>query len=203
VENEQEQSLRERLNKMFTRWNYVGVRNILSVPFEWKVALEQNELIGMSPGGMNEDEMLKQKGGAFLPSDAVVRGKTKVVPYTLQPGEKKMIIGEAAYVIIDKIFRMYVKEKYVPAADPQTPPTTFEAQRRKAGLAKLRNPLEQDRILKMILVGPIINNVEAAVQTFAQEQMNKLEGFTDVQTSPSELDKPEPQRGKTKETAKA
>lgn len=194
MDDQQEQSLRERLNGMFSRWNYVGICNPLKTPFEWKVALEQNELLGMSPGGMNEDDMIKNVSGTFLPRDAVTKGKTRVVPYAMQPGEKKMVIGEAAYILIDKLFRAYIKEKYVPTPEPGALPTPMDAQLRKAGFAKLRNPVEQDKVLKLIVVGPIINNVEGAVNTFVSEKME--EAFTDVQTT-------EPAGGGKKTPAKA
>jgi hypothetical protein len=197
MDDQQEQSLRERLNGMFSRWNYVGISNPLKTAFDWKVALEQNELIGMSAGGMKEDDMIKNVSGTFLPRDAVTKSKTRVVPYTLQPGEKKMVIGEAAYILIDKLFRAYIKEKYVPAPAPGEMPSQFDAQRRKAGFAKLRNPVEQDKVLKLILVGPIINNVEDAVQTFVNDKME--EAFTDVQTTQEQASG----GSKAKTTAKA
>lgn len=200
MDDQQEQSLRARLNTMFSRWNYVGIKNILKTPFEWKVALEQNELLGMTQGGMREKEMLENVSGTFLPGDAAVtRQKTRVVPYSLQPGEKKMVLGEAAYILVDKIFRAYIKEKYVPTPEPGALPTPMDAQLRKAGLAKLRNPAEQDKILKLIIVGPIVKNVESAVETFVQGQMDTIEGFTDVQADQP----PETTRGRRTKTPEA
>ena len=101
---------------------------------------------------------------------AVSREQVKLVTYELQPGEKKMLIGEAAYVIIDKIYTLYCKGKY--GTD-------------KMGMAKIRNPQVQEEMLKFILVGPIITNVEDKLQTYVEEEVSRIEGFTDVQTEPS------------------
>lgn len=199
MDSQQEKSLRERLNKMFSRYNYVGIKNILSTPFEWTIALEQNEIINMGEAdNTNEEEWTRKKAGTFLPNDGTVRGKTKIVTYKLEPGEKKMVIGEAAYVLIDKIFTMYIKEKYVPKPKPGELPDPMALGRAKSGLAKLRSPTEQDKIIPQILVGPIINNVDAALQTYVNAQMDKLEdGFSDVQVNPSE----EVRRGRPPKTA--
>lgn len=188
MEDQQEQSLRSRLNKLFSRYNYVGIRNILSTPFNWTIALEQNEIISMSEGDtVNEEQWARNKSGKFLPGeDAVIRGKTKLVTYKLEPGEKKMVIGEAAYVLIDKIYTMYIKEKYVPKPQAGTLPDPRALALTKAGLAKLRNPQEQDKLIPQILVGPVINNVDQALQTYVNTQMDKLEGFSDVQVNKPE-----------------
>jgi hypothetical protein len=199
--DEQEKSLRERLNGMFSRYNYVGIKNILSTPFEWTIALEQNEIINMGDAdATNEDEWVKKKSGTFLPGDGVVKGKTKIVTYKLEPGEKKMVIGEAAYVLIDKIFTLYIKEKYVPQPQPGELPKPQDLALRKVGHAKLRNPAEQDKIIPLILTGPIIKNVDGALQTFVNSKMNEIEGgFSDVQVNPPE----EARRGRPPKTATA
>lgn len=181
---EQEKSLRHRLNTMFSRYNYVGIKNILKTPIEWTVALEQHEILDMSAGGMSEEDMIRNKSGNFLPTDGVTRGKQKTVTYRLEPGEKKMVIGEAAYVLIDKIYTLFIKEKFVPKVEPGTVPDQRHLALTKAGMAKLRNQTEQNKYLPQILVGPIINNVEGAIQTYATEQMSKLnDGFSDIQTA--------------------
>jgi len=162
-----DQSVREKLNGMFSRYDYVGVKNILKTEFRWKVALEQNEVVGTAPGDpMNEERMAQTPQGTFLPGDSVTRHQQRVTEYVLKPGEKKMIIGEAAYVIVPRLFNAYCRE-------------TFGTS--KAGLARLRNPSTQQEIIPTIVDGPIINNIGDAMQTFVNDQMTKIEGFTDVQ----------------------
>jgi len=162
-----DQSIREKLNTMFSRYDYVGVRNILKDEFTWQVALEQNEIVGTSPSDpMDESKMAQNPQGTFLPGDSVTRNQQRVTKYTLKPGEKKMIIGEAAYVIIPRLFNAYCRE-------------TFGTS--KAGLARLRNPSTQDEILPKLLAGPVINNIGDAMQTFVNDKMNQLETFTDIQ----------------------
>lgn len=165
-----DQSLRKKLNGMFSRYDYVGIKNPLKTPFTWRVALEQNEIINMSPGDpMNEERMAQTAGGTFLPGDSVVKQQQKITQIVLAPGEKKMIIGEAAYVIVPRIYNAYCREKYGAT---------------KAGLARLRNPATQDEHITLIVDGPIIDNVGQAMQTFVNDKMSEIEGFTDVQTNP-------------------
>lgn len=165
-----DQSLRVKLNGMFSRYDYVGIKNPLKKPFSWAVSLEQNEIVsvGMSDG-MNEAQMARQNGGAFLPGDSVTRGTTKITRVVLEPSEKRMIIGEAAYVVVPRLFSALVREKYGTS---------------KSGLAKLRNPSIQSELIKEIVDGPVINNINEAMQTYVNEKMNKIEGFTDVQVAP-------------------
>ncbi len=168
-----DQSIRMKLNKTFTRYNYVGVKNILKTPLEQTVALEQNEMLGMSQGDpMNEERMAQTASGTFLPGDGATRNLSKITKYIIAPGQKKMVIGEAAYVLVERIYNAYIREKY--GID-------------KAALAKLRSPSVQAEIIPLIVEGPIINNVGQAMETFVNTQMDKLEGFTDVQTEPSKL----------------
>lgn len=158
---------------MFSRYDYVGIKNILNKDFEWLVALEQNEILGMSPAdNMNEESMAQRVGGQFLPGDSVVKSTSRVTKVVIKKDEKKMIIGEGAYVVVQKIFNAYIREKYG---------------NNKAALAKLRNPHIQDQIVPMIVPGPIINNVGQAMQTFVNGQMEKIDNFTDVQTQPNEV----------------
>lgn len=172
-------SLRKKLNGMFTRYDYVGVQNPLKVPFVWAVALEQNEILGMNQADpMNEEQMARKAGGTFLPGDSVTRSQQRITRVTLQPGEKKMIIGEAAYVVAPRLFSALVREKY--GAN-------------KVGLARLRNPTTQNELLPLIIAGPVINNVAQAMQTYVNNEMSKIEGFTDVQTKPSGFNNPDVQ----------
>lgn len=165
-----DQSLRQKLNKMFSRYDYVGVKNPLKTEFTWRVALEQNEIIGMSPGDpMNEERMAQTAGGTFLPGDSVTKMQQKITQITLKPGEKRMIIGEAAYVVVPRLFNALCREK-------------FGTQ--KSGLARLRNPSTQDELIPVIVDGPVINNVGQAMQTFVNQKMDEIEGFTDVQANP-------------------
>lgn len=165
-----DQSLRKTLNGKFSRYDYVGIKNPLKRQFIWAVALEQNEVLGMSPAdGMNEAQMARQSGGTFLPGDSVERGKTKITRVVLEPGEKKMVIGEAAYVVIPRMFSALVREKY--GND-------------KSALAKLRSPSIQRELIPLIMDGPVVNNVGEAMNTFVNEKMSKIEGFTDVQVKP-------------------
>jgi hypothetical protein len=177
-ENEQQiqspdQSLRKKLNGMFTRYNYVGVKNPLKITFSWAVALEQNEILGMDQAeAMNEERMAQSSNGTFLPLDGVVRGRQKITRVVLQPNEKKMIPGEAAYVVVPRLFHALVREKYG---------TT------KSALAKLRNPTIQAQLIPLIVEGPVINNIGQAMQTYVNTEMKKVEGFTDVQTQPANV----------------
>jgi len=165
-----DQSLRQKLNKMFSRYDYVGVKNPLKVPFTWRVALEQNEILGMSPADpMNEERMAQTSGGTFLPGDSVTKAQQKITQITLEPGEKKMIIGEAAYVVAPRLFNALCREKFGTS---------------KSGLSRLRNPTTQNELIPFIIEGPIINNVGQAMQTFVNNKMTEIEGFTDVQTNP-------------------
>jgi len=164
-----DKSIRQTLDKMFSRYDYVAVKNILTKDFEWLVALEQNEILGMSPAdSMNEESMAQRVGGQFLPGDSVTKATSRVTKVVIKSGEKKMIIGEGAYVVVGKIFNAYIREKY--GND-------------KAALAKLRNPHIHSQVIPLILPGPIINNVGQAMQTFVNGQMEKLDNFTDVQTT--------------------
>ena len=172
----QDRSVREKLNGMFSRYDYVGVVNILKVPFEWSVALEQNELLGSSPtDGMNEQRMASSQSGSFLPGDSITKVQQKITKFTLQPGEKRMIIGEAAYVIVPRIFNAHIREQFGST---------------KSSLAKLRNPAVHDEIIPKIAVGPIINNVADAMQTYVNNEVEKIENFTDIQTKPKGFSDP-------------
>jgi hypothetical protein len=172
-----DQSIRKKLNKMFNRYNWIGIQNPLKKDFTWRVALEENEILDFKPGDpMNEEKMAQTAGGTFLPGDSTFRVQTKMVEVNLKSGEKRMISGEAAFVVAPKLFGMLVRERY--GND-------------KAGLAKLRNPLMQDQLLKEIVVGPKIDNVGQAMQTFVNEKMGEIEGFTDIQTKPKGFSNPE------------
>lgn len=163
---QEERTLRERLNDMFSRYHYVGICNITQQPFQWTVALEQNEILNMDPADqLSEDNMARKGSGQFLPGDAVTKQRQKVVSYELKPGEKKMVPGEAAYVLIDKIFRAAIREKY--GND-------------KSGLSKLAVPSYQDEMLKKIIVGPVIKNVGQVLNDFVDDIQNNLEGFSQV-----------------------
>lgn len=171
----QDKSLRERLNEMFSRFNYVGICNITSKQFTWQVALEQNEILNMGPADqMSEEEMSRNKGGSFLPGDGVTKKQSKVVEYVLEAGEKKMVPGEAAYVLIDKIYRAAIREKYGNG---------------KAGLSKLSVPGYQDEMLPKIIVGPIIKNVGQVLNDFVGKMQDNLEGFTNVDVVENEQSK--------------
>lgn len=166
-----DRSVREQLNTLFTRYDFVGIKNPLDEEFKWPVALEQNEIVSVNPGDpMNEERMAQRSGGTFLPGDSTVRQQGKQVIVTLKAGERRMVIGEAAYVVVPRIFNALVRSKYG---------TT------KAGLARLRNPATQRELLKEIVVGPVINNVEGAMQTYVNEKLkDSVEGFSDVQVDP-------------------
>lgn len=171
-----DQSLRKKLDGMFSRYDYVGVKNPLKKKFVWAVALERNEIINMSPGdGMNEAQMAKRSGGTFLPGDSVERSTTKITRVVLEPGEQRMVIGEAAYVVVPRLFSALVRETYGNS---------------KAALAKLRSPSIQAQLIPQIVSGPIVDNVGEAMQTFVNEKMSKIEGFTDVQTKPKGFNDP-------------
>lgn len=166
-----DQSVRKQLNRMFSRYNYVGVKNILKEEFAWPVALEQNEIIDFSQGDpMNEERMAQSSSGTFLPGEAAVKQKQKLVKVILKAGETRMIVGEAAYVVVPRIFNALVRERFG---------TT------KSGLARLRNPQTQKELLAEIVVGPKINNVGEAMQTFVDEKLSTLnKEFSDVQAEP-------------------
>lgn len=172
---DEQKSLRERLNDMFSRYHYVGICNITAKPFSWTVALEQNEILNMGPADhLSEDEMVKKGGGSFLPSDGPTKQRQKVVQYKLQPGEKKMVPGEAAYVLVDKIFHAAIMEKY--GTD-------------KSGLSKLAVPHYQDEMIPKIVTGPIIKNVGQVLNDFVDGIQENLEGFTSVDAyEPPSLD---------------
>lgn len=171
-----DQSLRKTLNKMFSRYDYVGVSNPLKGQFTWVVALEQNEIIGMSQADpMDEGKMAQSQGGTFLPGDGATRVQQRVTKVVLKPGEKRMIPGEAAYVVVPRLFNALVRQKY--GTD-------------KPALARLRNPSTQKELLPSIVTGPVVNNVGQAVQTYVNEQMGKIEGFTDVQAKPKGFNDP-------------
>ena len=176
-------SLRKKLDGMFDRHNYVGVKNPLDKTFMWAVALEQNEIVGMAQtDGMNEQRMAESGSGTFLPGDAATR-TNRITKVELEKGETKMLTGEAAYVIVPRLFSALVRQKY--GTD-------------KNGLARLKNPTTQRDLLKEIVVGPIINNVGEAMQTYVNKELqSKINGFTDVQTKPSTVAKA------TSDTAKA
>lgn len=166
-----DQSIRSKLNKMFNRYNWVGVKNVLDVDFSWPVALEQNEIVDFAPGDpMNEERMSQAGRGTFLPGDGTTRANSKIVKVNLKSGERRMIMGEAAYVVVPRLFNALVRKRY--GTD-------------KTSLAKLRNPSIQSALLKEIVVGPVINNVGEAMQTFVDDKMKSIEGFSDVQANPS------------------
>ena len=165
-----DKSIREYLNTLFNRYNYVGVANPLKRDFTWQVALEQNEIVTMnSADTINEERMAQNTQGTFMPGDGAMRLQQKLVAVKIKSNEKRMIIGEAAYVVIPRIFNAYVREKYGTS---------------KQALAKLNNPVVQRELLKDILVGPKIDNVGGAIETYVNESMDKIENFTDVQVKP-------------------
>lgn len=172
-----DQSLRKTLNKIFSRYNWVGVKNPLEKDFTWRVALEENEILDFRQGDpMNEERMAQSNSGMFLPGDSPIKTQTKAVQVNLKVGEKRMIVGEAAYVVVPRLFNALVRQRYGIS---------------KAGLAKLRNPSIQKELLKEIIVGPIIDNIGQAMQTYVNEKMEKIEGFSDVQTAPKGFNNPE------------
>jgi hypothetical protein len=165
-----DRSLRQKLNKMFSRKDYVGITNPLKKEFSWIVALEENEIVDMSQAdAMQEDSMAARRSGTFAPLDGATRSQSKVTRFTLQPGEKKMIVGEAAYVIVPRIYNALVRQKFGT---------------NKAGLAHIKNPSTQEELIPKIVIGPLVNNVGQAIQTFVNEKMTKIDGFTDVQARP-------------------
>lgn len=165
-----DQSIRKKLNGMFNRYNWIGVTNVLDKDFSWPVALEQNEIVNVLPGDpMNEEKMAQSAGGTFLPGDSTTRQQQKIVRVNIKAGEKRMISGEAAFVVVPRIFTALIRQRY--GTD-------------KAGLAKLRNPSIQAELLKEIVTGPLINNVGEAMQTYADDKMRAIEGFSDVQVNP-------------------
>lgn len=171
-----DKNIREQLNGMFTRYDYVGVVNPLKTEFAWQVALEQNEIVNVNQADpMDEGRMAQQAGGTFLPGDSTVRQRGKLVVVRLAPGEKRMIPGEAAYVVVPRIFNALVRSRFGAT---------------KAGLARLRNPSTQTELLKEIVVGPLVNNIGDAIQTYADTQMRNIEGFTDVQVNPPTTPEP-------------
>lgn len=164
----EEKSLRKRLDETFSRYNYVGIKNPGKEKFEWTVALEQNEILNMSPAdSMSEDQMARKGGGSFLPGDGATKERTRLVSYVLAPGEKKMVPGEAAYVLIPRLIHTCIREKY--GSD-------------KAGLSKLSVPTYQDEFLNQILVGPIVRNVGDVLNEFSSKIDSKIQdGFTGVE----------------------
>lgn len=175
-------SLRKKLNGMFGQYNYVGVVNPLVKPFVWAVALQQNEVLGINQADqMNEQAMAQSQGGTFLPGESTTRAQ-RITRVTLEPGERKMMTGEEAYVVVPRLFSALVRQTY--GTD-------------KNGLAKLKNPTIQSQLLKEIVVGPVINNVGEAMQTFANKEMEKIQGFTDVQTKPTDVKAKQSDTGKT------
>lgn len=172
----EDKTLRERLNEMFSRYNYVGLCNITSKPFKWTVGLEQNEILNMGPADtMAEDEMARKGGGSFLPGDGVTKKQSKIVEFELQPGEKKMVPGEAAYVLVDKLYKAAVKEKYGSG---------------KEGLSKINVPTFQDELVPKIVVGPIIRNVGQVLNDFVENMQENLEGFSNIDVTETKDDKP-------------
>jgi hypothetical protein len=168
-----DQSIRERLNKTFSRYDYVGITNPLDEEFTWTVGLERNEITNMSQADpMNEERMAQTSRGSFLPGEGIMHNQTKVTRYTLKPGEKRMMIGEAAYVIVPRLYNALCRKTYGTS---------------KSGLAHLRNPNTQSKHIKEIVTGPVIDNVSDAMQTFVNDKMSEIEngGFTDVQTAPT------------------
>lgn len=168
-----DQSVRKKLNGMFTRYDWVGIRNVLKVDFSWPVALEQNEIVNMGQAdGLNEERMAQSGQGTFLPGDGATRQQGKIVKVVLAAGEKRMIMGEAAYVVVPRLFTALVRQKY--GTD-------------KTALAKLRNPSIQAELLKEIVVGPVINNIGEAMETYVNDKMTNMQaGFSDVQVAPEE-----------------
>lgn len=171
---EQEQSIRQKLNKLFSRYHYVGIKNITKEPFKWTVALEQHEILNMGEAdSLNEESMAKKKSGTFLPGDGVTKQNQKIVNFELQPGEKKMIPGEAAYVLIEKLYNAAMREKYGSG---------------KEGLSKMRVPTYHDEMIPKIVCGPIVKNVGEVLNTMLTDTLDKIEdGFSDVQTHPPEV----------------
>lgn len=178
VSNQPDKSVRSKLNTMFSRYNWVGIKNVLGEDFSYPVALEQNEILDMRDGDpMNEEQMSQKVGGTFLPGTSTLRNNSKLVKVNIRSGERRMIMGEAAYVVVPKIFSALVRKRYGAT---------------KQGLAKLRNPHVQEELLKEIVVGPIINNVGEAMQTYVNDKIKDLDGFTDVQaTAPKGFANPE------------
>lgn len=178
----EDKSLRERLNEMFSRYNYVGICNVTAKTFKWTVALEQNEILNMGPSDqMSEEEMTRKGGDSFLPMDGVMKKQSKVVEYVLEPGEKKMVPGEAAYVLVDKLYKAAIAEKYGEG---------------KEGLSKIVVPSYQDEIIPDIVCGPIIKNVGQVLNDFVGNLQENLEGFSNVEVAEKKNDKPETTRTK-------
>lgn len=180
---QEDKTIRERLNGMFSRYSFVGIRNITKQPFSWTVALEQYEIVKMSPGDdMDEAMMARRKSGSFLPGESTpTREGTKVVRYDLAPGERKLVAGEAAYVLVDKIFTAKILEEFGNGRE---------------GYGKLRVPMYIDKYLPLIIPGPIVNNVADALQGVLEKSIDKLNstdlaqqlndtGFTDIQAKQS------------------
>jgi hypothetical protein len=169
---EKDRSIREQLNKLFSRYHWIGVKNPLNEDFSWPVALEENEILSMSGADpMDEGRMAQTGGSTFLPGDSTLKQQSKRIVVTIKSGQTRMIIGEAAYVVVPRIFNALVRSKYGAS---------------KSGLARLRNPSTQKELLKEIVVGPVINNVGDAIQTFVNKEMEKIEGFSDVQVNSDE-----------------
>ncbi len=164
----EDKSLRARLNETFNRYNYVGIKNPLKEEFKWPVALEQNEILNAMPGeSPTNEDMARKGGGSFLPSDGITREKTRLIEYVIAPGERKMVPGESAYVLVPRLVSKYIRAKYGSG---------------KAGLSKMQVPFYQDEALKEILVGPIVNNVAQVINEFASQLDSKIEdGFSSVE----------------------
>lgn len=178
-----EKSLREELNGKFNRYHFVGIKNITKEPFIWSVALEENEILDMSPAdNLNEQQMIQKGGSAFLPGDGATKRPGKLVEYTLQPGERKMVPGEAAYVLIPRLIHFALREKYGAG---------------KSAIAKFAQPVAREEMLSQILVGPIVRNVAQVMNEVANQLQNSItdDGFLDVKADqPSQ---PTPKQGRT------
>lgn len=165
----QEQSLRQKLNSMFNRYHFVGIKNITKEQFKWTVALEQNEILDMAEAdSLSEQQMAKQGGGSFLPGDAATKRPGKLVEYSLAPGEKKMIPGEAAFVLIPRLINFSIREKY--GSDKQ-------------GLSKFSIPSFRDEMLDQILVGPIVRDVAEVMNEVVGKLQSNItqDGFNAVE----------------------
>jgi hypothetical protein len=173
----QEKSIRATLDQMFSRFHYVGIQNILDTDFEWTVALEKNAIIGTSEADSTSDaNMAARVGGSFTAKPIPTTGKTRITRITIKKGQRRMLSGEAAYVIVPRLFTAYVREKYV---------TPYQGQpiRVKAGLAKLRSPSVQKEVLSKILIGPIVKDVEEAMELFVSEKLQDMDKLVEVKTS--------------------
>lgn len=162
----EEKTLRKRLNETFSRYHIIGIKNPTKETFKWTVALDRNEILNMAPtDNLSEDRMAREGEGSFLPLDGTTKQYTRLVEYTLAPDEKKMVPGEAAYVLIPRLISKGIREKYGSG---------------KVGLSKLNVPSFQDEFLNKIIVGPIVKDVEEVMNEFSSQIESKLEGFNDV-----------------------